>query len=344
MPTTIDFCQPYDVNINANEKKKLLGNDKTSYYMHTTDTVLSEIETSMGLGINKICLRPTSNANVLPQEKLELFSKLIRDIRINLGSDLKIIIDSFAIAIHPDLTWGLRNNAGKIDPYASLKLIGDAAVDFIQAGANEFLTIGRINFEVREVFERLQKENLQARIVSFSTNPETAYAYINTTLHDPRKSNTGQKIIVGNTDEMILRAFLDFLEGTDSLIQKPINSYHIISTIRSLLMGEMQLETFLSRSKVQKLVSQSPSFLLPMVESLKVNFEAIKNSGKQIGAYSISGSYAISRLIEQYYNPALAIALLQEEYLNMKAAADNMFDTIIDRNASWYLTNRAALL
>ncbi|MBP9742621.1 MAG: hypothetical protein KBD37_04600 [Burkholderiales bacterium] len=341
--TAEDFCQSYDVNVDANQKKIILGNDKTHYYMHTIGSLLSDIEQNLKLGITKICISPNSNPDLPTEKKLELFSQVIIDIRQQFGNTIKITIDPAAVGMHSDLKWGLKNNIGEIDPLLSLKLVGDAAVAFVQAGADEFLTIGRINFEVREVFNRLKKERLNAKIISFSSNPDTVSAYINVTQHNLKKSNTGQKIIVGNIDEMVLRSLIDFAEGCDTLIQKPMNGCHIISTIKAILCGEISLDKFLNRAEIQRLVSQNELFLLPMLNDLKINFENIKTHKKYIGAYAISGSYAVYRLIEQHYSTALAIAFLHEEYINMKASAGELFNMIIDRNACWYLKNRNML-
>ena len=174
-------------------------------------------------------------------------------------------------------------------------------------------------------------------MISFSTNPETAYAYFGGKTHDPKKSNTGQKLFVGNSVEMILRAIIDICDGTDTYIQKPHTGYQYIKTLSDMLNDNELMSKFIKQESVSLLLERLDK--KDTAEDLMKKF--IKRSDIiSIGAYVISGNYAISRLIEDKYGTALAIALTNEEYVNVKSSSHNRFSMIIDRNARWYLENK----
>lgn len=232
----------------------------------------------------------------------------------------------------------IYNPSGNIDPFQTLELIYQAAKILGQAGADQFLTIGRINGEVTAAQQGISHADADATVASFSTNSETANAYLGVTSHNPLAANTGQTIIAGNTREMVLRGLLDFAEGTQMMYNKPIENFHVISAIRSLLRPGEHRDHFLDDPETQSLLTEKPA--------TRERVEIMRGqdfSDRQIGAYVVSGTFGMYDLLKNRYGDRFTFSMIREMYQIVFAANGGSTDTrIMDRNATWYMEQQTA--
>ena len=221
-----------------------------------------------------------------------------------------------------------------------LSLLSQAAVSFAEAGANSLLTIGRANCEVAAVKKALSNAGKHLDILSFSTNSETTSAYFETTQHDILRSRTGQKILVGNVEEMIIRSVIDFGEGSDVIVQKPVEAFQLPAILNLIATGIIDIDTLLENSSRMQSLLDNNSLLKPAFEAGR---QALKAGERQmkVGTYEVSGTYSNVQLLSEKFSEQLGWSMLDEILLNAAGAAGKSLDIMISRNASWYLEKRA---
>ncbi|WP_169409444.1 hypothetical protein [Dyadobacter beijingensis] len=331
------LCQSLHVSNRAGTNARLLmGKGQSSYYLHTNETIMAEIEAVLKIGIEKVFLQIiASDENLSTAEKIDDCRKVIEKVRGTFGNDLVIMTDPQGVCFREDLRWGVSTNEKEIDAERTLDVLIHTASSFADAGINAFITIGRVNHEVKAVREAYNRLYPGVDVYSFSTNSETSNAYIQETKYDPGLALTGQKILVGNKHEMILRALIDVAEGTQMMLQKPIESFHLVEYIRCLIEEEIALESFLSKPVVKRLIEDNnlAGDLFVDTSSLLSNLKKVK-----LGAYEVSGTYMIYKMLEE--NPSvsekLIFSLLDEMYKGFCSAAGNSLGLLVGRNMSWY--------
>jgi delta-aminolevulinic acid dehydratase/porphobilinogen synthase len=336
------LCQSFHINSLTGPSKLILGSEDGGYHMHSVESVLPKIEAMRKFGINKMYLGTDSvvggGGGYL--QKLESFAEILRSLRNKVDKDLEILIDPAGLCLRKDLRWGVTAEDGSISAANTLSLLAQAALAFSDAGADSLLTIGRTNCEVTAVKNALKKANKDLSILSFSTNSETTSAYFETTQHDILRSRTGQKILVGNLEEMIIRAVIDFGEGSDVVVQKPIEAFQLPAILNLISTGVVDIDVLIAKSqKMQELLEKNP-LARPAFE---IGRKMIKSGERtlKIGTYEVSGTYSNVQLLSQKFSEQLGWSMLDEIFLNAASAAGKSLDIMISRNATWYLEKRA---
>src|SRR5262249_37181948 len=143
--------------------------------------------------------------------------------------------------------------------------------------------------------------------------------------------------LLGNATEMVLRGLFDLAEGTTVIAQKPIEGLHVVQMLGSLLTGEIPLDRFLARPAAQRLAAIP--WVRDRIRKVRARFPELA-SRTRLAAYTVSGTYCLFKLIEEKHGKPMAFRMLDERYRDCLAAGCGRLDTIIDRNAVWYLQNR----
>ena len=173
------LCQPFDIKGCNGPARLLIGTPESGHYEHTLKSVLPELDDVREAGITQVCLRLIKSF-AETERTIDEHAGLIAGVRQHVGGDIRVTVDPFSLALTPELKWGVFSTTQDVlDVEASLDLIATAAVRFVQAGADGFLTLGRVPYEARVARAAIDAYRLKARVVSFSTNSETPNAYIN---------------------------------------------------------------------------------------------------------------------------------------------------------------------
>lgn len=341
--TSIDpskLCQALHINKMAGDAKLILGDAEDGYYMHSIESVKPVIEDMLSKGIKRTYLG--TDAVIQEEsgylEKLDNFSNILRSLRKLVGNNVEIIVDPAGLCLRKDLRWGISDSEGHVDAEGTLALLAQASVAFADSGADALLTIGRTNCEVQTVNAAVAKAGKHLKVQSFSTNSETTSAYFETTKDNILRSRTGQKILVGNLLEMLIRAISDFGEGSDTIVQKPVESFQINAILNALSQKSMPAQSIVNNEKVQKLLADNP-LVKPAFDK---GVELIETGSKPLktGTYEVSGTFSNLRLLKQSYSEQLAWSALDEILLNAASAAGDSLEIMISRSASWYLEKR----
>jgi len=334
------LCQSVHVGKLNGAPELSLGQGPSGYYTHSVVSAMREIDALKEIGIRRIFLQMLPFA---PEDhwrkRLDDQSGIIRRLKDHAGPNFEITVHPLGLCMRSDLKWGVTAKCGGVDLMETLELLATSAVAFGQAGADTFCTIGRINQEVEVVRRAVESLVPNLNIMSFSTNSETPNAYIHQTRDNASLALTGQKIILGNTDEMILRALLDVGEGTQLMVQKPMEGFHVQSQMRDLLDRPGSIHTFLQRPAVRSMLEQHPR-VAERMESLAKRFPQVAPHVR-LGAYEVSGSYWLHKVLAEKTSPRLAFNMLDEVYKNVVAANRDRLETIIGRSVSWYARMRS---
>lgn len=336
------LCQTIHMSAAESKSRLLLGGVNSGYYLRTLDSAKAEIAELLELGINSVYLQyQAGSPSESPRHRLNNFCRLLNSVREEFKDAINITADPQGICMGSDLRWGVRGTDGTVDPTATLRLLEIVGVGFAQAGIDCMMTIGRVNYESEVARSSLDKVNPKVKLWSFSTNSETPNAYFDVTRHNISKAETRQKILIGNIDEMLLRSLHDISEGVDVVVQKPIDNLQVILALRNLMDGTLKLNEFLERPRVRQLLETNPHLLEGGYLTLEHIAERLDRT--KIGAYEVSGTYAIFKHIEDEYSPDLAMLMLEELYSNCMYAGENRLDKLIGRNMHWFAKQRKAL-
>lgn len=332
------LCQALHIDRMSGAARPLIGEGPTAYMMHSVDSAKREIDSLYSSGIRRVYLGPelTGRDGLDPQQRLDAFVEIVAAMRTALGDTFELIVDPAGLCMRKDLRWGVTNTEGKLDVEATLTLLGKAAWRLADAGVNSLMTIGRLNCEVEVVRSAAAHSNRNVSVLSFSTNSETTSAYFETTKHDVTRSRTGQKILVGNGTEMLIRAISDFGEGSDVIVQKPIEAFHLLATLRLLASGQLSVSTFLDMTPgARELLENNPT-LKPAFDRGSVKLQD-RSTPLKTGTYEVSGTFSTIQMLAQKYGEELAWSLQDEIMQNAASAAGESLDIMITRNASWYV-------
>lgn len=335
------LCQAFHINRMEGDPKLILGDAEGGYYMHSVESVKPYVQRMLGQEIKRVYLGTDAvigeNGSYL--NKLDHFANILMSLRRIVGDEVEIMVDPAGLCLRNDLRWGVTAEDGGINAEATLALLGQAAVTFEACGANALLTIGRANCEVEVVKKALEARERSLKVMSFSTNSETTSAYFEVTKNDILRSRTGQKILVGNFEEMIVRAICDFAEGSDVIVQKPVESLHIPAILRMLSQGLISVDSLVSESLLIESLLESNDYI---ANSFAKGAEIIKAKERQLktGTYEVSGTYSSIQLLKQRYSEQLGWSMLDELLVNAASAAGSSLDIMISRNATWYMEKR----
>ncbi|HEY2517039.1 MAG TPA: hypothetical protein VGI39_39475 [Polyangiaceae bacterium] len=337
------LCQSIHVEGLQGASRLLLGDEAEGYRMHSVQSLRPYLDELRASGIRRIYLGLSSDLPTREyRAKLDSFVEIVRQVRKSAGDEFQLIVDPAGLCMRKDLRWGVTRDDGGVDAEATLALLAHAAVEFAGAGMDALMTIGRVNCEVEVARQALSRVARPVTLLSFSTNSETASAYFETTQHDVSRSRTGQKILVGNGQEMTVRALADFGEGSDVVVQKPIEAFHNLATLRLLASGQLPFRTYVEDTPGVAELLRTNDWIVPAVERAASALETGER-GLRTGAYEVSGTYCVIRSLARTYSEQLAWAMLDETFKNAASAAGAGLDVIISRGAHWYARMRHGL-
>lgn len=355
--TSRRLTQEFEVNINADKLSQpidvdvyLQGNtvremkNMDDYPFRSVENSLEFIKELKTYGIHSITLRlvgkPSYNDwNVY--DVLRDHVNAFKNIRACYPKGtLHITVDPFSIGLNEDGTWGIKNKSGQLDYLETIELISNISMSFGKAGTDSILTLGRIEGEVEVTKKVLEKIESDTTITSFSQNTETknAYMYLENT---PARLDTGQKILVGNVTEMNLHTLIDIYEGTNTIIVKPIENFHLITLTSLFLKDKYKIIDFLTSEKVKNTLEYHPSMREKVLDILfNIDDFFAKCKEVKIGGYTVSGTYYLHKSFENEKGKNFSFGVIDELLKNAISASDSCISTIIDRNALWYLKQK----
>jgi porphobilinogen synthase len=332
------LCQSMHIARPHGDARRLLGGARTGYYQHSLASSYAEIDELIDLGIRSLYLQLYPDPYDGPERAIAHHTAVTAELRRRYGSGLTLAVDTAGLCMGTDLRWGVRDVRGEIDAESTLDVLATAAAEVAQAGADAVVTVGRVNFEAQVARAAIDRVRPEVQLWAFSTNSETPNAYFETTAVDPSKALTGQKLLVGNGTEMTLRALRDCHEGVDVLIQKPMENLAVLAELRSIADSDPAREAFLARPRTRDLIQANRDLFADGL------FSSAQTRGRldrvRLGAYEVSGTYSIFRLIEDAYSEVLAFAMLDELYRNAVAAAGDRCSVLISRSMLWYASGR----
>ncbi|MDA7027410.1 delta-aminolevulinic acid dehydratase [Bacillus sp. CLL-7-23] len=336
------LSQPIDVDIylNGNTTRQMKNMD--GYPFRSVENTIELIKELKSYGIHSITLRLIGKLSEDIYQVLNDHIQAFKTIRDNypLGT-LHITVDPFHIGLNDDGTWGIKNSTGQLDYQATIELISTIASHFAKEGADSILTLGRIDAEVEVTKKELEKIGSNTTITSFSQNTETknAYMYLE---HTPAHLDTGQKILVGNVTEMNLYTLIDIYDGTDTIIVKPIENFHLLTNTSLFLKDKYNIIDFLTSDKVKQTLTHHPC-LKEKVLNILFNIDDFFDKCKlvKIGGYTVSGTYYLQKNFEKTKGQDFTFSVIDELLKNAISASNFSISTIIDRNALWYVKQMA---
>lgn len=347
---TIDdrwLCQAIHVDRLSGSPRLLISDAdrQDGYYAHSVETAKQMRDELLEYGIRRLFIGPLAmpGGNDGYAERVHRFAELVAGLREAFGPDFEMMVDPAGLCMRQDLRWGVRDSGGGIDVEETLAMVSKAAVEFSEAGADAMVAIGRVNCEVSVIKAAASKCARPLRVMSFSTNSETTSAYFETTRHDVTSSRTGQKVLVGNGNEMMLRAISDFGEGSDVIVQKPVEAFHLLEKLKLLASGQLPVNTFVENTAgVPELLRANP-LLVPAFERGAAALTAGERTLKT-GTYEVSGTYSMVRMLSRAYSEELAWSMMDEILMNAASAAGGTMDVMISRNALWYAKMRREIM
>lgn len=240
------------------------------------------------------------------------------------------------MALNGDGTWGIKGDDGIINYKKTIELLENVAAQYSEADTDAILTLGRIDREVEVTKRTLLDIHSSVQIKSFSSNSETTNAYVY--LDDPTHLNTGQKILIGNTTEMILNTAMDIFDGSDVVVIKPIENLHILSSTVAFLDSQHVAVDFLTSSRVRR-ISDRNVRVKQKISNMLMNIDEFHQQCRRVrvGAYTVSGTYYMQKLLEEKKGAHFAFGIVDELLKNGVSACDQFLDHIVDRNALWYV-------
>jgi porphobilinogen synthase len=306
------LCQTIHIDRMQGSPRPLIGEGQEAYMMHSVESAKQWLDRLYDTGIRRIYIGPelhSSKEGLDYRERLDEFVKIVASICQTAGTELDVIVDPARLCMRKDLRWGVTKPDNSLDIEATLALLAQAAHEFADAGVAGILTIGRLNCEVEVARAGAAKSARKISVLSFSTNSETTSAYFETTRHDVTRSRTGQKILVGNGTEMVVRSIADFGEGSDVIVQKPVEAFHLLATLRVLASNQMPIDAFVAQTPGVAAMLEANPLLRPAFErgaAMLVRGE----KPLRTGTYEVSGTFSMVRLLAKNYGEELAWSLL----------------------------------
>lgn len=301
-------------------------------------TAVDYINGLASLGIRGIYTQFVPDNERLPAaKKLAEYAEAVAELRRGCPPQTEIIVDPIALCIGDNLRWGvLRDGSSNIDVKQTARLVWDAAGAFAQAGASAYLTLGRVNHEALiasnaiAASQALAPSGKPAQVYSFSTNSETAFAYFTRVAGDPRRAHTGQKIPVGNHHEMTAQALLDAYEGTDVMLQKPVENLALLERLRDMQLDRASFDAIVRRPRIRGLLD---AYRDPRRGAGPVDLDTLHDrfARMRLGAYEVSGTTVTNGMIRNGFGEPLAFTLQHELYTMAQAAAGDSLHHIVGR-------------
>lgn len=332
------LSQAIDVSIDLEKNVQRPTKGLPGYFTYGWKKASDEIIRASDLGIEYISLRFVStdvakndiDAGLSAFETtLSLIQNEIRQIPV------KIIVDPFGLALTKKGQWGVQHKEGGFDREKTHTLLERIGYTLSVGGVHGVITLGRIPEEVRLTRKGIVEGGNRTKIYSFSQNSETSTAYI---YLDSVDHNTGQKILPGNIKEMDLWSLIDIWHGTDVCVIKPMESYHLMSSLNYFIRDETARHTFLYSNAVEEMAMQH-EFIYTTLMAIRNNLLQLseKCARVKLAGYTISGTTYMLSLLARDKGIHMARARIEEMWLTALGAMDNNGVCLIDRNSSRFL-------
>lgn len=325
-----DFIQSLDLNLLIDKDAKQKNKYIQGFYELGASRIKEEMLEVADLGIKGVSLRiidePVTSLEGWKQRESMWMEKIGEICEFGKNKNLQVIIDPFSIGLQETGQWGILESFSERD---TLKLIENISKVVSTSKSNGIITLGRVPKEV-QVTREFSAESV--KIYSFSNNSETPTAYAGSM----SKTNTLQKIIPGNFDDMIAWSMMDIYLGSDVLVTKPLESFQISSVARSVLESPIEIEKFLSKFIPLK-INYLSNFEIETLMGIKNNIGYFYEQAKSIqyGAYAVSGSTQMLAIYADKEGVDVARRRLEETWMHsMLANGENSF--IIDRGCKEY--------
>lgn len=340
--TSDKFSQPIDLDISLEGDTEKPMFNMPGYPFRSLENSKNFIREIKKSGINTIVLRITGEKENRSDiyDKLEDQSTAFRKLRNSFDkSEITFVVDPFAVALNKDGSWGIKDYKNNLDNLKTSQLLSDIALAYGSIGTDYILTLGRANKEVEITKKTLDFINSDTQIMSFSQNTETQNAYMY--LKDKTNhTDTGQKILVGNITDMTLRTIFDIYEGSNVVVVKPVENFHLILATSQFLESKDKVISFLTSDSVNKIAKDN----LKLEEKIKdilfnINEFNEKSKNVKIASYTVSGTYYLQKSFEEEKGEKFASNVVEELLKNALSAANDKFFKLIDRNAYWYFNH-----
>lgn len=332
------MAQAIDVSIDLGEEERNPTKAIPGYFAYGWRSAANRIIHANTLGVEYISLRfiSSANRNNNIEAGLILFEETLQNILTSIGSvPVKMIVDPFGLALTEDGQWGVRDNNGNFDKEQTHNLLEKVGFILSRNHVHGVVTLGRLPEEVMLTKKGISKAGDYTKIYSFSQNSETstAYVYLDTVGH-----NTGQKIMQGNVKEMDLWALLDIWHGTDVSVIKPMESFHLMSSLRYLIENETAREQFLNSPDVKDMAQKNAFVAKSLAEMNASPLElSLKCSRIKMAGYTVSGTTYMLALLAHEKGPEMARARMEEMWITALGVMDEQCECLIDRNVVKYL-------
>lgn len=330
------FLQTLDLDLRLAPEDRCESPGIPGYLHHGIDVGLKEIEHYQRLGLAGVVVRvlddPVSGIAEWLSRVPRWRAALGRITELTKPLGFTVIVDPFTAALRENGQWGLLHEP--IDAVATHDLIFHIGCLIREAQSDGIITLGRIPREVEITRDAVASDVI---IHSFSTNSETTSAYAG----QPSHAVTNQKIWPGNLTEMMLWALADVSAGSRSLVSKPIESFHTLREIGSLLESGSTLSSFLGSEPVKSLCQASPVLSFHRDEILRDVPRFIELAQHvSYGAYTVSGTTRLLGLLARSDGQHAARARQEEMWINALSAAKGSTMKIIDRGSAAYFEGK----
>jgi delta-aminolevulinic acid dehydratase/porphobilinogen synthase len=332
------LSQAVDVSSKLDKNAQKPSKGLPGYFVYGWKKAADEIVRASNLGIAYISLRFVSSAEGHKDINagLEDFETTLSLIQREIQSlPVKLIVDPFGLALTQDGQWGILQGDSGFDRDKTFSLLERVGCILSRNNVHGVVTLGRIPEEVRLTKKGIIEGGNKTKIYSFSQNSETstAYVYLDSVGH-----NTGQKILPGNVKEMDLWALMDIWHGADVSVIKPMESYHLMSSLSYLIKDDTARNSFINSDAVGEMVNKN-SFIAETLKEMKENpaILAEKCHHLKLAGYTVSGTTYMLSLLAHEKGTDMARARLEEMWLTALGVMDKHCECLIDRNASRFL-------
>lgn len=326
------LAQPIDIDLDIPEGTSVENPMIPGYFDHSVGTALEMLSFLDHLELRSAVIRIKSEfKNNDPAERIEMVERHAQAVQqLARSSSLKLIFDPFSVALNSDASWGVKTETGALDLAETEALLSSLTQAVALNGGSGVITLGRMQSEVR-ISAEARKHNSSFELWSFSTNTETRNAYIYS--DKIQGVDTGQKILFGNTSEMLLRSLIDVADGSTAIIVKPAESLHLIYALSRLLSSTEELHYFFSTPEVEMLLA-SDDYLSQRSASITTDLDLFRLQSLRVGvgAYTVSGTSYLDGLLCDARGSDVALGMLHERFLNTTAAAGMRLGPIVDRS------------
>lgn len=131
---------------------------------------------------------------------------------------------------------------------------------------------------------------------------------------------------------MLARALIDLHEGSNVILQKPIENFAIFAKLSDMQDNRAAFDALLERPKIQQFLREYVS----LKEEIDADGLWKKLQSAEFGGYEVSGSYITQAMVEDAYGSSLALTLQDERYVTAQSASNHKLKYIVGRNMQPY--------